>query len=773
MSDSSAKDAADVPRAAGTGGDWCSPRRFALVLAVLIFVPFWNVLLGLDTFAVRDFGLFSYPCASFQRQCFWQGELPWWNPLSCCGLPFLAQFNTLALYPPALIYLLLPLTWSLPFFCLLHLFLGGMGMYFLAARWTGSRAGAALAGVVFAFNGLALNFLMWPSHTATFAWMPWVILLTEAGWKAGGRKLVPATLAAALQILAGGPESILFTWLILLAMGLVECGRGTAAAGVLARRFFLMGILAVCLAAAQLLPSADFALHCSRNTHYAASEWAMPAWGWANFLVPMFQTAGWQGMAVQFNQYWTSSYYAGIGVVFLAAVALWRRVWRVWLIGGFVAASLVLALGDHGFVYFCLRRLFPFLGLFRFPIKFVIITSALLPLLAAFAMSQYENWPGGAARLRRAEVMCGGGIVILIGTILWFARHHPVPGSSWPATLGNALPRLVFLAVFLWAVYFFATRPAQRHWSVLLPVAVCWLDLITAMPWQNPTLDPSIYQPGLAQMTDKLNPEPNVAESRLMLSSFSERHIYYEPARDLKTTYLLDRAVFLSDCNLLDNFPKVNGFFSLYLRESGNVLGLLDAHSGAQLASLQDFLCVSQTVAPGKIFDWMPRATFLPIVTAGQEPIFADDQTAFSAIGQTNVDFRKVVYLPPEAKAGVTAKREPAAQIIGKQFGASKETIQVETPGPTMVYISQAYYHNWKAQVDGKAVPLWRANYAFQAVEVPAGKHEVTLMYSDRMFWIGTLLTAGAGLICVALWSMPGGREEGCMYKAFNINNLS
>jgi hypothetical protein len=758
MNDPSAMDSTDAPRA---GGDWCSPRRFALVLAVLILIPFWNVLLGVDTFAVRDFGLFSYPVAFFQRQCFWKGELPWWNPLSCCGLPFLAQFNTLALYPPALIYLLLPLTWSLPFFCLLHLFLGGMGMYFLAARWTGSRAGGALAGVVFAFNGLSLNFLMWPSHIATFAWMPWVILLTERGWKAGGRKLVSAALAAALQILAGGPESILFTWLILLAVGLVEWRREKAAVGLLLRRFFLMWILAVCLAAAQLLPFADFALHCSRNTHYAASEWAMPPWGWANFLVPMFQTSGWQGMAVQFNQYWTTSYYAGTGVMFLAAVALWRRrVWRVWLIGGFVAASLVLALGDHGFVYLWLRRLLPFLGLFRFPIKFVIITSALLPLLAAFAMSQYENGPGGAARFGRTEAVCGGGIVILIGTILWFARHYPVPGSSWTATLGNALPRLGFLAAFLWAVYFFAKHPAQRHWSVLLPVAVCWLDLVTAMPWQNPTLDPSVYQPGLAQMTDKLNPEPNMAESRLMISSFSLHHIYYEPAKDLKTTYLLDRAVFLSDCNLLDNFPKVDGFFSLYLRETANLLSLLDARSGAELAALQDFLCVSQTIAPGKMLDWMPRTTFLPIVTAGQEPIFAEDQTAFSAIGQTNVDFRKVIYLPLEAKSRVKAKRESAARIVGKQFGASKETIQVETPGPAMVYISQTYYHNWKAQVDGNTVPLWRANYAFQAVEVPAGNHELTLVYRDKMFWIGTFLTAWAGLICIALWRVPGGHKN-------------
>ena len=218
-------------RRAPRSRDWCAPGPFALALAVLVFIPFWNVLIGSDTFVARDFGLFSYPVAFFQRQCFWRGELPWWNPLSCCGLPFLAQWNTMALYPFSLIYLLLPLTWSLPFFCLLHLYLGGLGMYFLAERWTGSRAGAALAGVVFAFNGLTLNLLMWASHIGSLAWVPWVILLTEMGWREGGRKMVPAILAAAMQILAGGPEEVLFTWLILLGLGVMECLQETARPG--------------------------------------------------------------------------------------------------------------------------------------------------------------------------------------------------------------------------------------------------------------------------------------------------------------------------------------------------------------------------------------------------------------------------------------------------------------------------------------------------------------------------------------------------------------
>src|SRR6266481_4776037 len=127
--------------------------HFALLLAALIAVAFPSVLFGWRTFIIRDFGMFGYPLAYFHREAFWRGELPLWNPLSSCGLPFLAQWNTLTLYPLSLIYLLLPLTWSLPFFCFVHLFWGGLGMYFWAWRWTNHWLAAALAGLIFAFNG--------------------------------------------------------------------------------------------------------------------------------------------------------------------------------------------------------------------------------------------------------------------------------------------------------------------------------------------------------------------------------------------------------------------------------------------------------------------------------------------------------------------------------------------------------------------------------------------------------------------------------------------
>ena len=53
-----------------SGKDWFAPGRFAVLLAVMVFIPFHDVLLGARTFAVRDFGLFSYPVAAFFATAF-------------------------------------------------------------------------------------------------------------------------------------------------------------------------------------------------------------------------------------------------------------------------------------------------------------------------------------------------------------------------------------------------------------------------------------------------------------------------------------------------------------------------------------------------------------------------------------------------------------------------------------------------------------------------------------------------------------------------------
>ena len=263
-----------------------SARRFALLLGVLVGACFAPVLLGFESFIFRDFGLFGHPLAYYYRESFWRGEIPLWNPLNNCGLPFMAQWNAMVFYPPSLIYLLLPLPWSLNVFCLLHLWFGGLGMFFLARRWTDSNFAAAFAGIVFASNGLALHCLMWPNNSAALSWMPWVLLLVEQACTRGGRSLLTAIFTGACQFLAGAPEAFLLTWM---GAAVIWFGHAISHRAEFWKSFLrFVAVVAgiVALSAVQLLPLLDLVRHSQRTVAYDTGSWAMPPWGWANFLVP-------------------------------------------------------------------------------------------------------------------------------------------------------------------------------------------------------------------------------------------------------------------------------------------------------------------------------------------------------------------------------------------------------------------------------------------------------------------------------------------------------
>ena len=156
-----------------------------------------------------------------------------------------------------------------------------------ARRWSCNDFAAAFAGVAFAFNGFTLNLLMWPSHIATFSWLPWVILAVEAAWREGGRKIFLAAFVGALQMLAGGPETILLTWLIAAALWLQQFIGAETSRAKMFWRFPLVVALVFALGAAQLLPFLNLVAHAQRESGYTDLRWSMPGSGLANFLVPM------------------------------------------------------------------------------------------------------------------------------------------------------------------------------------------------------------------------------------------------------------------------------------------------------------------------------------------------------------------------------------------------------------------------------------------------------------------------------------------------------
>jgi uncharacterized membrane protein YfhO len=79
-------------------------------------------------------------------------------------------------------------------------------------------------------------------------------------------------------------------------------------------------------------------------------------------------------------------------------------------------------------------------------------------------------------------------------------------------------------------------------------------------------------------------------------------------------------------------------------------------------------------------------------------------------------------------------------------------TIAVETDQPGYLVLPDAYYPGWQATVDGQPQPIWRANYAFRAVYVPAGQHTVQFVF-DPLIWKVGLVVSGMTLLVLLGWA--------------------
>ena len=756
---------------------WFSWWRVLLIVLGLMVISFPDLFLAGRVFVYRDAGLFNYPTHYFFRDSILHGELPMWNPYNNCGIPFLAQWNVMALYPLSFLYALFPVPWSITFLSLAHLLIAAAGMYFLAHRWTQNRFGASIAAIAFAWNGITLHSTMWPNSCASIAWMPWTVFFMDRAMREGGRYILYGALVGAMQMLGGVPEIILYTWLIVggvFVLQLIEQKHGRVLL-----RAVAAGLLVAGLTAAQMLPFIDFLQHSQRGSSYATDTWAMPPWGWANFFVPAFRTSpDFIGVFTQTEQQWATSYYFGAAIFALAILAAWRaREPRVWLLIAFTVVGCVFALGKAGIAYELARKAIPLLGVMRYPAKWVQLAMFCAPLLAAFAV----NWLKGEATKEESTagrdlLKIGISIVAVMIAIVFVAIAKPRADEPPPITIVNAVVRFVFLAgvVFAAANAFSESPLFSRKNTALLAIVLLGIDLSFHLPTgfeeaarqaeqdgkagnktmsRFPTVSGKKYQPVQLPMS----PVPKLGESRAMLTAervaTMRKAGYFEPNQD----FFGKRITLFMNCNIYDHVPKVDGLSSLYLKHQAEVQDNIYT-KGKISEGLMDFLGATQISAPDPnppqhLFDWQPRQQALPLVTIGQKPVFVGDSDSLDAIFSREFTPMEKVFLPKEAEAEVKAKQFVAeAHVSLKEISNNKLTCAAQSKEPTLVVVSQTYYHPWKAYVDNQPAKIWRANHAYQAVEIPAGDHQVRFVYEDDRFRLGLLISAASVLVWVGAW---------------------
>lgn len=728
---------------------WFTARRYSFVLIALLLLAFPDVLLLGKSFYFRDYAFFTYPLSFYQRECFWNGELPFWNGYHNLGQPFLAQWNTMVLYPGSLIYLLLPLPWSLNFFCITHLFLGGLGMFLLARHLLNQPFAAAFAGLAYTFNGFTLNCLMFPHNVAAWGWLPWVLLSTMLACRNGGRMLPLAALAGAMQFLTGGAEIILQTWFVAGCFMLLDVWQNgwhwKAPA-----RLALIVLLVTALSSIQLLPFLDLLKHSQRDASWSSSDWSMPAWGWLNLLVPKFGSApAPQGMFNQIGQAWVNSYYPGCIVVLMATLALWCNRSKLLLAGWMlVLLSVGIAQGGEGFLYDKIKELLPQLGYIRYPIKFVFIALVLLPILAATGLCEILSSKNKPAIKR--FIWMGSLLAFIAFFAAWLDLYLLTPDVNWETTLKSGLVRVPVFALFAFLTARLSVAPPVQA-SLRLALAllfVLWADHVMFNSRQSPSVKPWVYRPNIMHEQLNLKEQTGPGSPRFLPNAQIQNELGRTALIVPEEQVAYYRLALFDNLNLLDHLPKLHGFYPMDLKHFRETLDWFHVQPDETVRPLLEFAGFAYTQMPGKAVEWHQKWDPQPLVTAGQRPVKTEADGVLTLLEEGRFNPMQEVYFYPQDAGDLQDVIPGQAKIESIEWREQSIRFKVNAAKPSMVVLAQTYYHPWVAEISGTPTLLRRANHSFTALKVPAGNHEVKLTYVDRNFRLG-LLISGSALIAV------------------------
>jgi hypothetical protein len=158
-----------------------------------------------------------------------------------------------------------------------------------------------------------------------------------------------------------------------------------------------------------------------------------------------------------------------------------------------------------------------------------------------------------------------------------------------------------------------------------------------------------------------------------------------------------------------------------------------------------------------KNHDAFPRAFLVHRVES-----VTDGETAFSRVMTLGPELRRVGVLEGIPDPLVTMHplqeregKEDRVQIV--EYSARQVKVDVETSSPGFLILGDTFFPGWKAFVDGKEVPVYRADYLLKAVAVEKGNHRVVFVYQPLSFRMGLVLTIISGVII--LWCLRWGEK--------------
>lgn len=755
--------------------------------------------------AGEDLAYQLYAWRSFGSDQIRHGNFPLWNPFVYSGTPYHGGFQAGLLYPLHLLFLLFPVTTGINSLTALQIFLVGAFMYWWA-REEGLGVGAAFYCAVAVMSGAPHIFHLVPGHLPNLAAMVWAPLIFLCAGKAARRGGIPwillGALAASIQVFAGHPQYVFYTWVALgiymVLRLMTERGRNAAKPEAALGASALIGLGGLWLSSAQWLPGLEasrWGVRAHVSGYEFASMFSLPPENLLTFLSPFFMGNG------ILSPYWGRCYLwemcAFFGTVSLC-LAIVGLIWppegkgrRVLALGAAAGICVVLALGGHTPVFRLFYDHVPPFRMFRGSSKFLFPVLLFSGLLAGYGLQRLfelralaHPWDG---RSRRRWRMCLAGVTgLLVVCAAMIAADRWGGAVGWLADLVKESGESYLRPEFYRPEHIFEVTGVRdaylAAWGKAAAILGCTLLLLLAVPKKRASL--------------------------WILVAFGVAEVFLF-ARSLMVSF--DPGTLRLGDGVLAFLEQDKGRYRvLFLEGSPNAgmlhgvegIGGFDADIYAPYAKL---LWKSQGVQPARNAIIIPIERYSPLFRLlGLRHIVGNARSIRSSLPAAFTEGDLAVievpgplpkgYLVEEtrvvpneeeilaslergdvdpAQAALMTDHPPASPVLTGTFSLPDDTRRpdwasdrgavwfVREDTDTVHYVirsekeallltTEVAYPGWRAWIDGKEAPLLRANYIQRAIQVPAGTHLVTMRFEPGGWKIGMILSVtGVGAFII------------------------
>jgi membrane protein YfhO len=781
------------------------PREDATALAglaAIVILLCWPVLVRGRVYWERDLHLYLYPHAEALLRVLAQGSLPLWNPYVGFGEPLLANPYMEIFYPGTWLQLLMQPWWWWTACVVTHLLLTAAGAYVLGRRLGTSRLGAFVTAATWLGSGPLISLVDLGHHLIGASWMPWVLVSSDSAASSGrARDVIVAILVLGLQILAGSPDMSALAVLLALAFALRHADwstwRGANPRIAAAVASTIAG--AAALSAAQWIPSLELSARASRlglpdrirtywSTHPATlAQTVLPV---TLHDLPLSDAV--RAALYESREPFLISLYLGLAAAVLVVAAIGRRrsVRPLALLLGVIVLA---ALGRHTPVYAALTRVIAPLSLLRYPVKAMVPAALLWALLAGQGLDALRDPPHRNSRatfLVVALVLVAAAGSIAVAIALQPDRWAPLvlqrtaldpPFSAAVLPAARQIGVATGLALAVWAAAI-AGKPSSPRWMATMAALAVAADLVIAHSTLNRTCAPELmaWRPPAVEAV-RLPDHLRVYSYDYFPSTRGRASLAHppyalaaEPSDPVVGAVALRGALFplvLSQWGVessydLDQqglFPKEMAMLARLLRQVEGEpahLKLLQIGAVARVAAMhtagfEDLTPVATMPTlfrePLRIYS-VPGAVPRAYVVGGI--VVADGDEAFATVQSAAFDPLREVVLPAGTATAPPAVSPGACRIVN--WAADRIRVEASMDHPGILILVDTYDPGWRTRVDGQPATLLRANVAFRAVALPAGRHVVESVYRPPAVGVGLAVSALAAIALAGAWVRRG-----------------